>query len=332
MVTKAVTEAIQKSAKKAAKKFVAKKASPAPNPDVDFPNPIDIAKGTKLEGDFRYVRLFKSMRDHTSCPEMETIAVQKAMSTTDDGAGGYLIPPQQSSVIYDYLDRKAVIRQTGLTVLPMPTGRFPISGASGAITTYYEGENQTITPDTPGVVQTVLDARSLYALIGISNTQLEDGSPQTERFVRNVIEKSIATAETVQCIRGIGGLGLTGLIEMAGSINIVSAGPQITQPTKTTLTVEDIQALLTQVEEAESEVTLLLCTPALYAACRLIKDNENRPILTNALNASGKMQRHLLDIPVLVTNAAKNAAGTTHYMIGCNWEEEIILGDRKSVV
>ncbi len=255
------------------------------------------------------------------------------LSTTAAGDG--IITKDGSNFIHDFhhptgggalpdgfnvfVGANAAIRQVGAEVMPMRTGTLPIPKVTGGVTSAYLGENVESTPNDVGTGQVVLNARTLVATVPVSNQLLADASPQAENTIRRTIGRSMGIKETEAFLTFTGGVKPLGLLRLPNLVTQTSIN-------KDDLTVDDIEDLLTTVENAESFASALLMTPALYGVCRKIKDQNDRPIL---VTSNDKNRGMLLDIPVVKTT--KCALGTTHYMIAADYSGEIVIGQRMSI-
>ncbi len=327
MLTKEMQDRLDIKADAAAEKIVIAKRkevvtdkSARRNISFPVPNIFTIHKSAEDDGEFRFVRLFKALREKNfDYAPQEMALMEKAMSTNDDSLGGYLVPPEQSAQIIDFLGANAAIRQVGAEVMPMRTGTLPITRISSGVNTFYLGENVSGTEDDVDTGQVVLNARTLTALVPVSNQLLADASPQAENSIRRTIGRSIGIKETEAFLTDTGGVAPLGLLRLPNLVTQTSIN-------KNDLTVDDIQDLLTAVENAESFATGILMTPALYGECRKIKDQNDRPILQTT---SRPNEGTLLDVPVVKTTKAR--IGTTHYMLAANYPDEVVIGQRMAL-
>lgn len=323
MLTKEKKQHLDQVAKAAASLIITKRVESvvtdkSAKRSMEFNAPNVITKRAENDDEFRFNRLFKSLLHGTDSKEMELVT--KAMSTNDDSLGGYLVPPTQSSEIIDFLGAKAVIRNLGCDILPMTTGQLPVPRVSNGVSTSYLGENVTGTTDDVDLGQVVLHARSLVAFVPTSNQLLQD-SASTERVIRNTIARSLGIAETEAFLQFTGGVKPLGLLRLPNRI-------QQTAVTLATLVLDDITDIITAVENAESEVTGFITTPAVMGALQKLKGDDGHPILsTSTFDPNG--MRRLLNIPIAVTTNCK--LGTTNYLVAADFAGEVVIGQRASL-
>lgn len=281
---------------------------------------------TKRDEDerFSFCRLFKalSQKDENLAP-FEMDIVHKAQNRTTDTAGGYLVPHEYSPEIIELLQAKSVFRMLGGSVEPMSRAVLDVPKITGGVTATYTGESATLT-DTQGTFgMERLIARELTCLVKVSNGWLQDAGPIAERKVREMIGKAIALKENQSFLTGSGGVEPLGLINMpnVNTLASVAAG---------TLDYDYLINMQTAAKNAESEITGFLTTPSVEGLLRKLKDSNNRYIWEPAIQASN-LDR-LLGRPATVSTTANNPdTTTTHYIIGCDWDGEVVIGERMSL-
>ena len=129
---------------------------------------------------------------------------QKAMAAGDAGAGGFLVPPQYSQEVIEFLRARTVVRRLGSVSLQMPTGTMKIPKLSGGATSYYVGENVNATTSQPTTAQLTLSFKKLITLVPVSNDLIRYSSPGADAIVRNDTVNAMRVREDSAFIRDSG--------------------------------------------------------------------------------------------------------------------------------
>jgi HK97 family phage major capsid protein len=129
---------------------------------------------------------------------------EKALAASDAVSGGFLVPPQYSQEIIEYLRPASVVRRLGPVSIPMTTGTMRIPKVTQGATAGYIGENTNApkTQQTFGQVQ--LTYKKLACLVPISNDLLRYSSPGADAIVRDDVVRAMAQAENTAFLRGDG--------------------------------------------------------------------------------------------------------------------------------
>lgn len=129
---------------------------------------------------------------------------EKALSTVAGADGGYIVPPQFSTDIIEFLRPMSIVRALGPLVIPMPTGTVRIPKLTGGSAASYIGENQNLPNTQPTFGQVVLTFKKLAALVPISNDLLRYSSPGADAIVRDDLVRAMAQRENQAFIRDDG--------------------------------------------------------------------------------------------------------------------------------
>lgn len=137
--------------------------------------------------------------------EVFTETRKKALATSTDSAGGFLVPTQAIQDIIELLRAETVVRQIGATVLDGLTGiPVEIPKQTGGSTTYWVGENSAISPSDLTFGQLALNPHTVAALVKLSNRLVRMSSPAAEQLVRNDIATELALTADLAALRGTG--------------------------------------------------------------------------------------------------------------------------------
>lgn len=148
----------------------------------------------------------------------EVAAEYKAMTVTDDTTGGYLAPIEYVREIIKGVTEISPVREivrvrttaSKSILLPKRTGQF------AARRTSEQGTRSETTGLTYGTVE--IDAPEIYALVDISQQNLEDSAFDLESEIRMESEEQFAVKEGAEFVTG------TGVGEMQGIVTACNAG------------------------------------------------------------------------------------------------------------
>lgn len=289
-----------------------------------WPTPPAIIVKEEGKEEFQLMRLFKALihRDDRYAPF--EVSVCKAVEETSDTAGGYFVPYEQSPEIIDILYAKAVIRQMGVGIEPMKSMILEIPKLTGGATAVYQGEGDESDEQNIEAGMVKLIARELIVLLPVSNRWLADAGPSAEKKVRESIGRSMYLKENIAMLTGAGGASPLGLINMpnANVLSSVAVG---------SLDHDTVIDMVTETQNAESDITGFITTPTLAGVLRKVKDPVTGLYLwRDALDA--KQLDILQGRPATITTTAKNPDTTsTHYIIGCDWAGEVVIGERQGI-
>jgi len=121
----------------------------------------------------------------------------KALGTSPDTAGGYLVPVEQSNEIIGNLYDESLFLNSNRLVSQrqMISSQLSIPRATSAITVGHIGENSQLSDADVTFGQELLQARKAYAMIRISREEVEDSDPDVEQWY--ISEVGMALAELV---------------------------------------------------------------------------------------------------------------------------------------
>lgn len=130
---------------------------------------------------------------------------KKALATSTDSAGGFLIPTQAIQSLIELFRAETVVKEIGATVLDGLTGiPVEIPKQTGGSTTFWIGENTAITPSDLAFGQLAMNPHTVAALVKLSNRLVRMSSPAAEQLVRNDIAINLALAADLAALRGSG--------------------------------------------------------------------------------------------------------------------------------
>jgi HK97 family phage major capsid protein len=130
--------------------------------------------------------------------------VKRALAASNFAAGGALVSEQQSSDLIDLLRNATAVRKLGALSIPMPKGNMSISRIKGSSNIGYVGENTDTSATEPSTGSIRLSAKTLLALVPISNSLLQFSDPSADQVVLGDLLRQIAVVEDMAFIRGPG--------------------------------------------------------------------------------------------------------------------------------
>jgi HK97 family phage major capsid protein len=129
--------------------------------------------------------------------------VVKALAAGSASAGGFIVPPEYSTDIIELLTAKTAVRRLNARTVPM-NGTVSVPKLASGGTAAYTGENANITPSEQTFAMLVLTAKTLAALVPISNSLLRWSSPAADSIVRDDLVTQMSVREDLAFIRGDG--------------------------------------------------------------------------------------------------------------------------------
>jgi len=159
-------------------------------------------KAKQSNGIHSVASVLKDWKDEQMLADYESHA--KALSASDATAGGFLVPPQYSQDIIEFLRAKSVVRQLGPIMIPMATGTFRIPKVTVGATASYIGENQAAPKTQQTFGNVTLTFKKLAALVPLSNDLLRYSSPGADAIVRDDVVRAMADAENRAFLRSDG--------------------------------------------------------------------------------------------------------------------------------
>ena len=130
---------------------------------------------------------------------------KKALATSTDSAGGFLVPTQAIQDMIELLRAKTVVREIGATVMDGLTGiPVEIPKQTGGATTFWVGENTAISPSNLTFGQLAMNPHTVAALVKLSNRLVKLSIPAAEQIVRNDIATALGLRADLAALRGTG--------------------------------------------------------------------------------------------------------------------------------
>jgi HK97 family phage major capsid protein len=256
----------------------------------------------------------------------ETGQIVANMEQSTNTKGGYLVDTAYSRDFIGLLRPRVVIRQAGARSVPMPDGNITMRKQTGSTTAGYVGERSPA-PTTDLTVGTLtMTAKTLRALVPITNQLLRRASWGVDTLVRDDLVTSAAIKEDQQFLRGVGGQ-----LTPAGLLSMIPAGNKLTMtanPSLSTVT-SDMARLKLRVVNANVPMS----------KCAYIMSPRTQSFLENIRDANGNKafpevaEGRYGIYPILVTTSVPDnlGAGTNESEIYFGDFEQYLIGDTYQV-
>lgn len=165
----------------------------------------------------------------------------KALYEGSSGAGGYLVPTEESRELLDLTAQKYSVVPGLCRQVPMRTHQITFPTLTGGVTVYWIPETTADKdttdpsgfaqssgfkpPSSPTFGQLTITAHVCAVKVIVSNQLLDDSDPGVDAFLRSIFAEYLGQGYDVACLRGAGSTtdpitGLTGKV----TTNLLAAG------------------------------------------------------------------------------------------------------------
>jgi HK97 family phage major capsid protein len=173
----------------------------------------------------------------------------RALSTTTNSLGGYLVPEEMETAIIDLRETYGVARQSAF-VRAMASDSMVIPRRAGGVTAYFVNENGEITASDKNWDAVTLTARKLAAMCRMSKEVTEDSIVNLADDLAGEIAYAFAKKEDECLFLGDGSSTYGGIV---GLKSAVAAGSKVTAATGntafSTLDLEDFEQMVGKLPE-----------------------------------------------------------------------------------
>jgi HK97 family phage major capsid protein len=174
--------------------------------------------------------------------------IRMAHSSDDNSKGGYLVPEVLENVLIDLKEEFGMFRRYAMN-WPMSSDVSLVPRRVSGFTTYFVGQNETITPSTTSLDQIRLEAKKLAALTQFSSELNEDAIIAVADFYAREFAYALAVKED-QC--GFLGNGTSAFGGIVGLENALADGSIVIANSITTaaaLTLANFEAVVAKLPE-----------------------------------------------------------------------------------
>jgi len=162
--------------------------------------------------------------DESSKMWLKDHGVSMQHSSDDNSKGGYLVPEVMENALVDLKEEFGMFRQYA-NLYPMSSDTALIPRRVSGFTTYFVGQNETITPSTTGLDQVKLEAKKLAAMTQFSSELSEDAIISVADFYAREFAYALAVREDSCGFLGDGTSTFGGIVGVA---NALAAGSIVT--------------------------------------------------------------------------------------------------------
>ncbi len=309
------------------------------------------AQGAPLNGKFEnIVQFLDAISDKPDTANSELMAkrreVQNAMSSTDPGAGGFLIPEEFRSELLRVALETAIVRPRA-RVIPMASLRASIpfidstsnvSSVYGGVIAYWTEEGAALVQSQPAFGRIALEAKKLTAYTEVPNELRQDSAISVEAFINEAFPMAISWFEDLAFMGG------TGVGEPLGVLNSLNSA-MVTQAKESgqaasTIVWENILGMYARMLPASLNSAVWLVSPDAFpqlATMALTVGTGGAPVWLP--NGNDSPYSTLLGRPVIITekvNAISNSANVgTAGTIGSDVNfvdfSQYLVGDRMAM-
>jgi HK97 family phage major capsid protein len=250
-------------------------------------------------GQFFRAILWKN-HDATEWCQQNGIDVRGAMSTTDDAAGGAVVPQEMEQAIIDLRESYGVFRQES-RVVPMASGTMTIPRRTSGITAYFLSDNDSVTASDKAFNNVNLVAKKLGALTKYSSELAEDAIVSIGDNLTDEMAWAFAKKED-DC--GFNGDGTSTYGGIVGVLNAVNAGSILDAASGNTsfaeLDLTDFEKLAGMLPQyAAANAKWYISRVGYFQSMKRLMDAAGGN--TNITLADGTMRQMFLGYPVVVS-------------------------------
>lgn len=240
--------------------------------------------------------------------------------------GGYLVDTAYSRDFIELLRPRVSIRRAGARSVPMPDGNLTMRKQTGSTTAGYVGERTPAPVTDLTVDQLKMSAKTLRALVPITNQLIRRASFGVDAMVRDDLVTSAAIKEDQQFLRGAGSAtaptGLRSLL-LAGNVLTMTANPTLETVTS------DMARLKLKVVNANVPLSkcAYIMSPTVHSFLENIRDGNGNKAFPEV--AESKFGIY----PIFVTTSVPDnlGAGTNESEIYFGDFEQFLIGDTYQV-
>jgi HK97 family phage major capsid protein len=206
--------------------------------------------------------------------------MQKAFASGTTAAGGFLLPEDWSTTIFQELGAKAIVLQAQPNVIPMAVKKLHVGGFGTDATFQWLGEGTASTESTSATAEITLALSTARLLSSFSVEYLRYSTPETEAAIQANLVRVLARGVDGALLFGSGANQPTGMGSV-GSISTVGAAAGAANGG--TLAYDDLVLMRDALDEADvpEERRCWLMHPRSWTRIRQLKDTTGRPLVYN---------------------------------------------------
>jgi HK97 family phage major capsid protein len=289
-----------------------------------FKDPAD----AYASGQFVLANLFGNKKAKAWCRDN---GVKATMTTGNNPSAGFLVPDSFEAAIIELREMYGVWRNNS-TVWPMGPGKTIVPRLSGEVSTYYVGEESTITASDMTVNQVELDAKKLAAMVTVSSDLNEDSVIDIADLIARSVAQQFAIAEDQAGFLGDGTSTYGGIVGLAAALQAGSLYTATSRQTFGVLTFADFESVIGQCKLWRGSSPKWYISQAGWAASMQRLANAAGGV-TMAELANG-MAASFMGYPVVVSQVLTSALTGTTTQRACYFGDLALgsyLGSRRGI-
>jgi HK97 family phage major capsid protein len=174
--------------------------------------------------------------------------MQMAHSSDDNGKGGFLVPEVLENALIDLKEEFGMFRRYAMN-WPMSSDVSLVPRRVSGFTTYFVGQNETITPSTTTLDQIRLEAKKLAALTQFSSELNEDAIISVADFYAREFAYALAVKEDSCGFLGDGTSAFGGITGLGSALNAGSISVATGITAASNLTLANFEAVVAKLPE-----------------------------------------------------------------------------------
>jgi HK97 family phage major capsid protein len=143
---------------------------------------------------------------------------KRAMAEGTVGAGGALVPVQQSLNVVDILRNTSVVFRAGALTYPMNSSKMTMPRLATDPTAAVTAENTTITASDGVLEQITFTPFKIAALVKVGRELIQDSSPSASALIENALAAVLALKLDALCLYGAGTTEPKGIYTYANTV------------------------------------------------------------------------------------------------------------------
>lgn len=233
--------------------------------------------------------------------ERECIEIaERALSTDNNTAGGYLVPAEVNGELIELLRDKTLAKSIGVKFIDNVIGSpFPIQKQTGTAGAAFIGENQALDENEPsfGTIDTTPHQAGMITPMSMRLVRVSN--PGIEQLVREDLTLALANLEDITILRGSGvgetPLGINGYPDILVVTNGANGGP---------VSYDKFAEITNQLEQNNTDMgkRSFVFNPKIKLKLMQLKDSDARPLFTWD-PAKDQPSSMLIGFPWATTNA-----------------------------
>jgi HK97 family phage major capsid protein len=222
---------------------------------------------------------------------------RRAMAEGTVGAGGAVVPVQQSLNVIDALRNQSVVFRAGALTYPITSKSMTMARLATDPTAAVTAENTTITASDGVLEQVTFTPFKIAALVKISRELVDDSSPSASALIENALAAVLALKLDALCLYGVGTTEPKGIYAYANTVVpevLVNANGAI--PTN----FDDVSKAIFTVQGNNADARVLVTSPKLMGVYDRLKEATTNAYMSGP--SSWANLRKLLSNQVLDTS------------------------------